>query len=212
WLGALAALSLLAGCVAPTPPPKPPKAKLVLEQASFSAMPGWNQDQVATALPALIKSCARRLAQPATAKVGPNGIAGTVDDWRAPCAEAARLPPGNDVAARAYFERWFRPFLATADGNPDGLFTGYYEPLLDGARRKGGAYETPLLRRPPDLVMVQLGQFRAVCDARRDRTRRARCEQTRALLGERSRRCVLPRSARLGQSAAPGRQHGQPRL
>jgi len=160
WLGALAALSLLAGCVAPTPPPKPPKAKLVLEQASFSAMPGWNQDQVATALPALIKSCARRLAQPATAKVGPNGIAGTVDDWRAPCAEAARLPPGNDVAARAYFERWFRPFLATADGNPDGLFTGYYEPLLDGARRKGGAYETPLLRRPPDLVMVQLGQFR----------------------------------------------------
>ncbi|MGH6981669.1 MAG: murein transglycosylase A, partial [Stellaceae bacterium] len=164
-LGTLAALALLAGCVGPSPapapsPPKAVKAKLVLEPASFAAMPGWNQDQVAAALPALLKSCARRMMQPAAAKVGPNGIAGTVDDWRAPCADAARVAPGNDDAARAYFARWFQPFLATADGNPEGLFTGYYEPLLDGARRKGGAYRTPLLRRPPDLVMVQLGLFR----------------------------------------------------
>lgn len=159
WPVALAALSLLAGCVAPTPP-APPKPKLVLQQSSFGAMPGWGEDRVAAALPALLKSCTRRLAQPATAKVGPKGIAGTVADWRAPCAAAARLPSGSDAAARSYFERWFQPFLATADGNPEGLFTGYYEPLLDGARRKGGGYETPLLRRPPDLVMVQLGLFR----------------------------------------------------
>jgi membrane-bound lytic murein transglycosylase A len=159
WLGLIVGLSLLAGCAAPTPP-KPPKPKLTLAPASFGDLPGWNQDPVAAAIPALLKSCARRLAQPVTAKVGPNGMAGTVADWRAPCAEAARLPPGDDDAARRYFVRWFRPYLAGNNGAAEGLFTGYYEPLLDGARRPGGADRTPLLRRPPDLVMVQLGLFR----------------------------------------------------
>ncbi|HEY1502933.1 MAG TPA: MltA domain-containing protein, partial [Stellaceae bacterium] len=37
---------------------------------------------------------------------------------------------------------------------------GYYEPLLQGARQRGGKYQTPLLKRPPDLVMVDLGRFR----------------------------------------------------
>ncbi|HXE17563.1 MAG TPA: murein transglycosylase A [Stellaceae bacterium] len=161
--GAAAALLLLAGCVAPAPPtapPKPPKAKLVLESSSFAALPGWRDDRISAALPALLKSCARRLAQPGNAKVGPDGLAGTVENWRAPCEAASHVPPGDDAAARAYFERWFRPLLATADGQPEGLFTGYYTPLLDGARHRGGAYTTPLLRRPPDLVMVQLGLFR----------------------------------------------------
>ncbi len=48
----------------------------------------------------------------------------------------------------------------TGNGSAEGLFTGYYEPLLDGSRHRGGAYQTPLLRRPADLVMVQLGLFR----------------------------------------------------
>lgn len=100
------------------------------------------------------------MAQPPSAPVGPNGIGGTVENWRAPCAAAARLPTGDDGAARVYFRRWFKPWLVTGNGSADGLFTGYYEPLLDGSRHRGGAYQTPLLRRPADLVMVQLGLFR----------------------------------------------------
>jgi membrane-bound lytic murein transglycosylase A len=42
----------------------------------------------------------------------------------------------------------------------DGLFTGYYEPLLHGSRQRGGNFQTPILKRPPDLVMVELGRFR----------------------------------------------------
>lgn len=162
WFGALAVLALLAGCAAPPPPnqQKPAKAKLILQPASFDALPGWRDDHVAAALPALLKSCARRLAQPAMARVGPDGIGGIVADWRAPCADAARVPAGDDRAARSYFMRWFRPWLATNNGEAEGLFTGYYEPLLDGSRHRGGAFTTPLLRRPADLVMVQLGLFR----------------------------------------------------
>lgn len=165
WLGPLFGLALLAGCATPpgttvTTPAKAPKAKLTLQPASFADLPGWSQDHVAAALPALAKSCARRLAQPATAKVGPNGIAGTVADWRGPCAEAARVPSGDDAAARRYLARWFRPYLATNDSAAEGLFTGYYEPLLSGARVRSGANQVPLMRRPADLVMVQLGLFR----------------------------------------------------
>jgi membrane-bound lytic murein transglycosylase A len=164
WLGLFVGLTLLAGCAAPPPPapipPKPPKAELSLQPAVLDDLPGWNQDNVAAAIPALVKSCARRLAQPPTAKVGPDGIGGTVADWRAPCAEANRVPPGDDRAARRYFARWFQPWLVTSSGAAEGLFTGYYELLLNGARHRGGASQTPILRRPADLVMVQLGLFR----------------------------------------------------
>jgi membrane-bound lytic murein transglycosylase A len=159
WRCALAVVALVAGCAAPpAPPPKP--AHLVLQPAAFDALPGWSEDDVAAAIPALLKSCARRLTEPPTAMVGPDGIGGRAADWRPPCAAAAAVPAGDDQAARHFFEAWFEPWLATDNGEADGLFTGYYEPLLDGARVKGGVNETPLLRRPPDLVMVQLGLFR----------------------------------------------------
>jgi membrane-bound lytic murein transglycosylase A len=44
--------------------------------------------------------------------------------------------------------------------NPLGLFTGYYEPLLHGSRRRHGHYTVPLYGRPPELVTVDLGRFR----------------------------------------------------
>jgi len=150
--------ALVAGCARPPAPPGP--ARLVLEPASFDALPGWNGDDVAATIPALLQSCARRQTLTPTATVGPAGIGGTVADWRSPCAAAAALPAGDDQAARHYFEVWFQPWLATDNGVPDGVFTGYYEPLLEGARERGGVNQTPLLRRPPDLVTVQLGLFR----------------------------------------------------
>lgn len=109
---------------------------------------------------ALRRSCAPLLLskQPASAPLG-NGIAGTIADWQPICAAAAALEAAGD-GARLFFETWFRPWEAANNGRSEGLFTGYYEPELRGARIAGGAYTTPLLRRPSDLVMVELGLFR----------------------------------------------------
>jgi membrane-bound lytic murein transglycosylase A len=52
------------------------------------------------------------------------------------------------------------PFQVRAGREPEGLFTGYYEPELRGSRTRNGAFTTPLLARPSDLVSVDLGQFR----------------------------------------------------
>ena len=46
-------------------------------------------------------------------------------------------------------------------GRRDGLLTAYFEPVLEGSRVRGGEFQYPLYRPPPDLVRVDLGKFRA---------------------------------------------------
>src|SRR5689334_14672633 len=67
------------------------------------------------------------------------------------CAEAEALPPGDDAAARRFFEAGFVPFAVADYGTREGLFTGYYEIELDGSRRRHGRFQTPLYRKPSDL-------------------------------------------------------------
>lgn len=137
-------------------PPRPPR--LTLAPATFDELAGWKDDSdVGAALAAFIRSCAVLTKQPPDARLG---VAGTADTWREPCAAAATLDPAAAEPARRFFETWFRPWKAGNNGKTEGLFTGYYEPLLHGALAPGGRYQTPLLRRPADLVMVELGLFR----------------------------------------------------
>ena len=166
-LAAILLLSLLAACTdKPTPTPEPPPA-LTLGAAAFNDLPGWTADDHAAALPALARSCTRLTARPDTQAVGPDRLAGTVADWKPICAVAAAVPPGNRGAARAFFERHFRPWRAANNGKPEGLFTGYYEPLLEGSRTPGGRFAVPLMKRPPDLVEVDLGAFREALKGQR---------------------------------------------
>jgi len=37
-------------------------------------------------------------------------------------------------------------------GRRDGLLTAYFEPVLEGSRVRGGEFQYPLYRPPPDLV------------------------------------------------------------
>ena len=155
WLALCLAL-LLATCA---PTPKPPPPTLTLSPARFSDLPGWNNDSSAAALAAFVKSCAELDRRPDSAAIGPATLGMTAAAWRKPCA-AARATSANDAAARAFFTAQFTPYLAANNNDSDGLFTGYYEPLLHGARQRGGKYQTPLLKRPADLVMADLGRFR----------------------------------------------------
>lgn len=130
--------------------PLPPK--LTLRAARFSDLDGWDDDAVAAALPAFLKSCAVVTARGDGApfdSVPKSGDFGTVGDWRPLCAAAAALP-GDAVLARQFFENAFTPFLAANNGNPAGLFTGYFEIALNGSRQREGPYQTPLYRRPAD--------------------------------------------------------------
>lgn len=154
----------LAACgTGPEEPPRfaPDDAPLVLRAADVSALPGWNDDDVAQVLPALQKSCAR-IAKAAPDKAfGVDARFGTMADWQAPCQALAQTPP---VDMRAFMMQWFNVYAAVAatdrGDHENGLFTGYYEASLNGSRTRHGPYQTPLRVRPADLVMVDLGQFR----------------------------------------------------
>lgn len=145
--------------VAPPPSPPPPP-RLDLAPARFDQLGGWDEDDPTGALAAFRRSCSAWRPQPADRPLDSDAPwAGTVGDWRSVCAAAARVAPGAG-AARAFFTERFAPVAATNRGDAVGLFTGYYEPTLHGSRRRHGAYTVPLYTRPPELVEVDLGEFR----------------------------------------------------
>ena len=61
------------------------------------------------------------------------------------------MPPGDDAAAREFFQKGFIPFAVADYGKAEGLFTGYYEVELNGSRQRHGRYRTPLYRKPSDF-------------------------------------------------------------
>ena len=127
--------------------------KLTLAAASYDQFVGWRDDQIARAVPALLHSCAALMAKSEDAALDARTKSvdfGNAADWREPCAAAAKLPAGDDGAARHFFETQMTPLLAGNNGEPEGLFTGYFEIIVHGSRQRGGAYQTPLYRRPPE--------------------------------------------------------------
>jgi membrane-bound lytic murein transglycosylase A len=120
-------------------------------------LPGWQQDDVRQAWPAFAQSCK---------------VLGKKEDWRAACHAARAVDLRDAGAVRAFFETWFVPNqLRTPDGVDTGLITGYYEPMLRGARRRGSAYQTPLYQVPDDLVDVELASVYPVLKGMRLRGR-----------------------------------------
>ena len=136
-LSLLLTLALLSGCSLFRPAPSP---NALLED-DFASLPGWQQDDVREAWPAFLASCDKLKKHPA---------------WKTPCT-AAQLVDASDAAAiRTFFEARFIPLRAyNAEAQETGLMTGYYEPLLRGARQRSGAFQTPLLARPDDLLSVE---------------------------------------------------------
>lgn len=125
----------------PTPAPAKP-AVMQLVPAPFSALPGWDKDDLRAAWPAFMSSCAVLAKQP---------------NWKESCSIARTVNSSDDKAIRTFFEAFLQPHQVIApDGSNEGLVTGYYEPLLRGARKKGGPYQTPLFKVPEDMITVDL--------------------------------------------------------
>jgi len=148
---ALPIAALLASCEQPATDPVagPETASPSLQLASFADLPGWHDDPLAQAMPALRLQCARLALLPPDTALGGAGIAaafgGLAGQWAEACAAARSVPPGAD--SRDYFETWFQPYSASTDA----LVTGYFEPLIQGSLKRFGAYRIPVLARPSDL-------------------------------------------------------------
>jgi peptidoglycan lytic transglycosylase A len=142
----------------PIAPPRP--VETVYRVVDFAQLVGWAADRQEQALPALAQSCRRFNGWPDEQHLGPPALGLSAADWKAACAALAALPAEVDSArARAFFEAEFRPVEVRAGRDPRGLFTGYYEPLLQGSLSRDARHRVPLYALPGDLVQVDLGRF-----------------------------------------------------
>jgi membrane-bound lytic murein transglycosylase A len=150
----LAAAALLAGCVTAPPPPVPPTPAAPTLPASYravawSTLPGWADDPIEQAWPALRAGCGALVASAAKRAL-----------WESPCRAAAATDARDAPAVRAFFEGYFIPYqVVAADGRETGLITGYYEPLLTGSRAKTSRYTVPLYAVPDDLLTIDIASL-----------------------------------------------------
>ncbi|WP_234984271.1 murein transglycosylase A [Roseivivax jejudonensis] len=108
-------------------PPVPPHHRIL----DFADLDGWAEDDHAAALDAFLVTCGD-LRDP---------------DWTALCAAAA---DHRDVA-RQFFELFFRPVEITHH-RTEALFTGYFEPELDGAPHASPRFRWPVYSLPPEVT------------------------------------------------------------
>jgi membrane-bound lytic murein transglycosylase A len=119
-------------------------------------LPGWRNADLAPALIAFRRSCAgRRLSDPGAALPGGGRYGGTVGDWAAACAAADGVAPGGE---RAFFEANFIPHSVRSSGG-EARLTSYYEPIIQARRTPDGVFSEPLLRRPNDMVTIDIAAF-----------------------------------------------------
>ncbi|EAQ02985.1 MltA/3D domain protein [Pseudooceanicola batsensis HTCC2597] len=93
----------------------------------YADLEGWDEDDHQAALETFRNTCGDLKAP----------------DWRAICSVAAQA-----ANARTFFELFFTP--VRIDDGSDTLFTGYFEPELDGSRAPTGRFRYPLYRMPPE--------------------------------------------------------------
>jgi len=126
-------------------------AAVAYKPVPFAQLPGWGEDDHAAAFKAFLKSCDRVLAaarERTAADKAPPPPRALVNA----CQAASRhVGPVTKAGAKAFFEQHFAPNAVVHSG-PQGLLTGYYEPLVLGSRTPQGAFQTPIYKRPPDLV------------------------------------------------------------
>lgn len=137
-----------------------PKNQFTLSVASFNQLPGWQQDNQSAALAAFVQSCANITKPQKNPFLGEQAWSGNFSDWQNICKAASKIKLNDPVAARNFFQTQFQPYLVSNGKDNQGLFTGYYLPLLNGSLTPSKTYDIPIYGKPNDLVSVDLGLFK----------------------------------------------------
>lgn len=164
---------ILAACKSATP-------QLDLAPTSWTNLPDWQTDLLSEVYPALAETCrVYGLKDPQTPLYTPPGDNGdrpdkrfgTTGDWQPFCAELDHIRPNDSEALRRLMMKDLRPYTINGS-NPQGLFTGYYEPELDARLVADPDHQIPLYRAPANMVEVPLRDFLPEYPELADRTLR----------------------------------------
>ena len=119
----------------PAPPPLPPTPAPA--PIALAALPGFQADTFEGLATAIGQQCEMRLP--------PAG-------WREACADLAE----NGTDLRRWLSERFEATPQLDTVNPQGLVTGYFEPLISASQARESAAQVPVLGSPPDLLTIDL--------------------------------------------------------
>lgn len=122
---------------------QPDPDRLRLSETQFDRLAGFETDQIRQALPALKKSC--------------SVLEKRYERWRKFCKKLNRKKFSSDDELRFFIKKEMRVFAV--NDNEAGLFTGYYEPEIEGSLVKTKGYDVPVYALPQDIVRIDLGKF-----------------------------------------------------
>ncbi len=133
--------------------------KLGIRKASFAQLPGWKATNTKKSFIAFQTSCKAFLKQNPEKLVGSEYMDLQVKDWLPACNAAMAINADSKAETQLFFQKWFTP-VEFFDNRPvQGLFTGYYMPLLQGSLTKTDEYNVPLYGLPKKLVTADLELF-----------------------------------------------------
>ncbi len=114
---------------------------LNLQKLKYKDIYGFDTDDIDTALFVFRKDCERSRRDPNLSYV---------------CSKAMVYNDG-----KTFFKTFFTPYmLYKADGEKDGILTGYYEPIITGSLRKSKKYFYPVLKVPKNRWKKKLSRAR----------------------------------------------------
>jgi len=143
-----------------TPPPVAPPSDFALTPARFADIPGWAQADMAATLIAFKRQCDSWKLRTPGAPLSGGRYGGQVSTWFAACNAALTIQPGQE---RWFFETYFEPNFVVGPG--EARLTAYFEPIIQASREWSPVLTEPLLKRPPDMVTVDLGAFAEAYDS-----------------------------------------------
>jgi peptidoglycan lytic transglycosylase A len=124
--------------------------------ASVSSLPGWQGDDASAALAAFVRSCKIIDQMPPDQGLGGTDLAATRGGqaglWRTVCANGQAVAPGDQAAARNFFEADFNAYRI----DDTAMITGYFEPEYPGSKNKRPGYTVPLYAKPPVAGLADL--------------------------------------------------------
>ncbi len=130
-----------------------------LKLGDYAQLPSWGQVSLKKSFSAFQVSCHAFLKQDPNDLVGSHYISLKAKDWYPACQAAAKVDIEDQVAIQSFFQTWFVP-VEFQQGKPvNGLFTGYYMPLIKGSLHKSSHYSVPIYAVPPNLLTAHLPSF-----------------------------------------------------
>ncbi len=118
------------------------------EAVLWSGIEGWASDDHQAAYATFLASC-RAIVKNTRPLKDPRPVYRAL---RPICDRAVEKPASSAEDARAFFETNFVPARISPLGETLGFITGYYEPIVEGARYPSDQFTVPLYRPPSNLV------------------------------------------------------------